>query len=73
MFMKFKKMNIFKRKNSINQKRERRGKGMKTIRSVKCGSTKPRDENVQLSVLCYYMKQLGGRGYADNLFSAGKL
>jgi len=46
---------------------------MKTIRSVKCGSTKPRDENVQLSVLCYYMKRLGGRGYADNLFSAGKL
>ncbi|MEY8332112.1 hypothetical protein AALB53_03175 [Lachnospiraceae bacterium 47-T17] len=46
---------------------------MKTIRGVTRGMDKPRDENALLEVLCYYMKRLGGRGYADNLFSAGKL
>lgn len=46
---------------------------MKIVRSVKCSSAKPRDETVPFGVLYYYMKQLGGRGYADNLFSAGKL
>ena len=46
---------------------------MNKVRSIKFGSERPRDENVQLRVLCDYMKRLGGRGYADNLFSAGKL